>query len=508
MTESSMPAPNHIPDRIEAEPQGSPTAEAYASAFRHRGWLGRVAALGLCLVMALPSPESSAASTEETVESDLGALRLIHPEGAPKGLLFYLAGARGWDAATDATARALADQAYVVAGIEANTLSSPSPDGACRNLAATLARLAGQLGPQAQIPAGSLPLVLGDTEGASLAYAALLQGPPHSFHAVLTLDFCPADPVDQVLCPGVDGTTQILQDGRPRPVPRVESTWFALETDRGSACPGDSVDSFVAQVDNARLVSAGGGPAATGGGGDWQRQLISLVQWLDPRIQDQLGVTVSTEDVAGLPLIETPAGQVEQTTFAVMLSGDGGWAALDRGLSAELAARGIRTVGWDSLAYFWKARSPEEASPDLARVIDHYLGAWHKRRVVLIGYSLGADVLPFLVSRLPARVRGSVALVVLLGPSPAASFEFHLSDWFSSTASSDAVATLPEIQRLAPTPRLCIYGDAEQLSVCPALAGSGVELRKVPGDHHFSNDYKGLADLILNALGTADQADP
>jgi type IV secretory pathway VirJ component len=288
----------------------------------------------------------------------------------------------------------------------------------------------------------------------------------------------------------------------------VESTWFALDTDRGSACPGASVDSFVAQVDNARLVSAGGGPAATGGGSDWQRQLISLVQWLDPRIQDQLGVTVSTEDVAGLPLIETPTGQAEQPTFAVMLSGDGGWAALDRGLSAELAARGIRTVGWDSLAYFWKARSPEEASPDLARVIDHYLGAWHKGRVVLIGYSLGADVLPFLVSRLPASVRGSVALVVLLGPSPAASFEFHLSDWFSSSASSDAVATLPEIQRLAPIPRLCIYGDAEQLSVCPALAGSGVALRKVPGDHHFDNDYKGLADLILNALGTADQADP
>ena len=502
-----MPASNHKLDPVNAQAPRFPAAILCAPASCQPGWPSRVAALGLCLLMAVSSPESSAGSTEETVESDLGALRLIHPDGAPKGLLLYLSGSRGWDSATDATARALADQAYVVAGIESATPGAPSTDGACWNFASTLTRLADELASQAQLPAGSLPVLLGDAEGASLAYAALLQAPPHSFHAVLTLDFCPAAPVDQRLCPSADGTTPMVRDGRLQPAPRVESTWFAFDTDRGLSCPGDAVDSFVAQVDNARLVSAGPGSAATGGAGDWQHQLISLVQWLDPRIQNQLGVTMSTTDVAGLPLIETPEGQAEQTTFAVMLSGDGGWAALDRGLTAELAARGVRTVGWDSLAYFWKARSPDEASRDLARVIDHYLGAWHKDRVALIGYSLGADVLPFLVSRLPARVRGSVALVVLLGPSPAASFEFHLSDWFSSTASSGALATLPEIQRLDPTPRLCIYGDAEKLSVCPDLAGSGVELRKVPGDHHFDNDYEGLATLMLTAMGTANHAD-
>lgn len=508
MTESSMPTPNHKPGRIEASAERSPVAVARAPNARRRGWPSRVAALGLVVLMILPFLESSAAPTEETVQSELGALRLIHPEGALKGLILYLSGTQGWDSATDATAQALANQAYAVVGIEPTALSAGDEGGACLNLGAALTRVAEQQGSQAQTPSGSLPLLLGDAEGASLAYAALVQAPSHSFHAVLTLDFCPTQAVDRVLCPGADGTTQILRDGLPQPVPRVGSTWFVLDTDRGSACQGDAADSFVGKVDNARLVSAAGGAAAAGGSGDWQHQLTSLVQWLDPRIQNQLGISVSTEDIAGLPLMETPAGQADQSTFAVMLSGDGGWAALDRGLTAELAARGIRTVGWDSLAYFWKARTPEEASRDLARVIEHYLSAWHKSRVVLIGYSLGADVLPFLVSRLPAPVRGAVALVVLLGPSPAASFEFHLSDWFSNTASSDSVATLPEIQRLAPTPRLCIYGDAEELSVCPQLAGSGVELHKVPGDHHFNNDYKGLADLILTALGTPDPAGP
>jgi len=482
-------------------------AIAPASARPRLGWPR--ALVGLCMaLLTVLSPPLAAGLAEEQVASEVGTLRLIHPEGEPKGLLLYLAGERGWDPATDATAQALAEQAYLVAGIESAALKPPSAPGTCWNLGAVLTRLADQLAGQARIQAGSLPLVLGEGEGASLAYAALVQAPPQSFHAVLTLDFCPSRPLDSSLCPDADGSAPIQRDGLPQPAPRVESTWFALTTDRGSPCSGDSVDSFVAQVSNARLVSSGGGTVPTGGAGDWQRQLIALVQWLDPRIQNQLAVAVSTEDMAGLPLTEVPPAHEDQTTFAVMLSGDGGWAALDRGVAAELAARGISAVGWDSLAYFWKARSPEEASQDLSRVIHHYLDAWHKARVILIGYSMGADVLPFLVNRLPPALRGSVALVALLGPSPSASFEFHLSEWLSSASTQDSLPTLPELKGLGPTPLLCIYGDAEKGSVCPALAGTGAELRKVPGDHHLDRDYQGLANLILSeikGIGPADR---
>jgi len=39
---------------------------------------------------------------------------------------------------------------------------------------------------------------------------------------------------------------------------------------------------------------------------------------------------------------------------------------------------------------------------DLTRILRHYLPAWNRQKVVLVGYSMGADVLPFLISRLPA----------------------------------------------------------------------------------------------------------
>ncbi len=44
-------------------------------------------------------------------------------------------------------------------------------------------------------------------------------------------------------------------------------------------------------------------------------------------------------------------------TFAVILSGDGGWAGLDKKVAAALAAQGIDVVGIDSLRYFWSERT-------------------------------------------------------------------------------------------------------------------------------------------------------
>jgi len=60
----------------------------------------------------------------------------------------------------------------------------------------------------------------------------------------------------------------------------------------------------------------------------------------------------------------------------------------------SLAANGIPVIGLDSLRYFWSARSPQGLGADLDRMIRYYLTQLGKQRVVLIGYSQGADVLP------------------------------------------------------------------------------------------------------------------
>ena len=135
--------------------------------------------------------------------------------------------------------------------------------------------------------------------------------------------------------------------------------------------------------------------------------------------------------VSDLPLVEVPAPgpPAGGLVAAVLLTADGGWAALDRGVAAALARDGVPVVGWSSLDYYRTARTPEKAADDLARVLRHYPARWGGRRALLIGYSFGADVLPLLVNRLPPDLRPRVAGGALIGFSREAVFEFHVSNW-------------------------------------------------------------------------------
>src|SRR5207237_1436566 len=91
--------------------------------------------------------------------------------------------------------------------------------------------------------------------------------------------------------------------------------------------------------------------------------------------------------------------------------------------------QGIPVAGFDSLRYFWSARTPDGLAADLDRVIRYYAARWRRSEVVLIGYSQGADVLPFAINRLPAATRARVRSTALLGPGQKASFEFHVTNW-------------------------------------------------------------------------------
>jgi type IV secretory pathway VirJ component len=200
-------------------------------------------------------------------------------------------------------------------------------------------------------------------------------------------------------------------------------------------------------------------------------------------------------DISGLPLVEVPATGRPGDLLAVMLSGDGGWAGLDRQVADVLTANGVAVVGWDSLRYFWTARTPDVAAVDLARIIRYYTRKWGKSRVIAVGYSLGADTMPFMVNRLPPDARDRIALTALLGPGKEAFFEFHVSLWLGKSGGGLPLA--PEMARLADTNVLCIYGAEETDSACEGLAAN--RRLRLPGGHHFDGNYEELGRRILQA---------
>ena len=198
----------------------------------------------------------------------------------------------------------------------------------------------------------------------------------------------------------------------------------------------------------------------------------------------------------GVPLVEVPTRAQGRNEMAVLLTGDGGWAVTDKGLSEALAKGGIPVVGWNSLRYFLTRKGPDRAARDLERVLRLYLPRWGKERVILIGYSFGADVVPFLANRLPPDLAERVSVVALLGPSGQADFRFHPTEWLGKPA-ADSQPVLPELEKLQGKKILCAYGREEKKSLCPGLPDGLAHLLPRPGGHIIGKGYGPIAEWIL-----------
>ena len=205
--------------------------------------------------------------------------------------------------------------------------------------------------------------------------------------------------------------------------------------------------------------------------------------------------------VKDLPLVEVPAASGDRDVLAVLVTGDGGWAVPDRGLSQDLSNSGVAVVGLNALKYFWKPKTPDETGADLTRILRHYLAAWRKTRVVLIGYSLGADTLPFMTTRLPEDLLSRVVVIALLGPSSSAEFEFHVLDWIGAGPQKNTLPTIPEIEKFpAGIKLLCVYGEGDDDQICTKLDPHRVHCIQLPGGHRLKSGYGPVSTAILEAL--------
>ncbi|HEV2721721.1 MAG TPA: AcvB/VirJ family lysyl-phosphatidylglycerol hydrolase [Thermoanaerobaculia bacterium] len=202
---------------------------------------------------------------------------------------------------------------------------------------------------------------------------------------------------------------------------------------------------------------------------------------------------------AKLPLVEVPSTRGVSDTLVVFVSGDGGWAAIDKSISKVLADNGLSVVGLNALQYFWTKRTPETAAHDLQTICDRYLASWKKGRLLFVGYSRGADVLPAMISRLSPELRQKIRLIALLGPSPTVQFEFHVADWLRSAGTGYAVK--PEVDKLRGHSILCLSGEDDKDSLCRELGGRPhINVVTLKGAHHFDGGYEKLGQIILEQL--------
>ena len=206
-------------------------------------------------------------------------------------------------------------------------------------------------------------------------------------------------------------------------------------------------------------------------------------------------VTLPAATPRTLPLRVLPVARPGRS-MAVVLSGDGPFAGLANRLADDLHEAGIPSVVWHSTSYYWTPRTPEEAAGDLDLVIRHFGERWGRERVLVVGYSMGADIAPFLINRLPEPTRARVDAAALVAMAHDAVFEFRVEQWWTDT-SAPTRAVRPEVERLRGVRVVCVHGRGDDRGACPEMASSGARVVELRGGHHFRGDYPRLSRIVV-----------
>jgi len=394
---------------------------------------------------------TTAAHAETLPGGRYGEITLTKPSG-PMRAFIVLFSDKNWTSADAQSADALAAKGAMVVGVDTAqyAASLATHQEACHKLVGDAESVSHQLEREVQSSRYFSPMLMGTGQGGILAEKALAQAPDNT----------------------VAGAVSVAPDVQLDP--------------RFNPCPPDPT-----------ITHAKGLPGfyETGPLGAATSKADALLALAAPHLRVH---EATDEDVSDLPLVELPAAHPTDL-LAIVISGDGGWRDLDKTIGESLQKDGVSVIGIDSLRYFWSAKTPEQTSQDLARVIRAYSARWHSQHVALIGYSFGADVMPFAYNRLPEAVRSKVSFVSLMGFAPNADFQIRVTGWLGMPASTDALKVRPELAKLPPAMVQCIYGAAEKDTLCPALTKTGIEVIETGGDHHFGGDYSMLARRILDS---------
>jgi type IV secretory pathway VirJ component len=425
-----------------------------------------------------------------------GDLHVARPAQSAQGAVVFFSDRDGWTAHEDAYAAALAGAGQLVLGIDlpAYLKELGSLDDTCSRPEAHVQEVVHWMERHENFADYRAPRVIGLGSGANFAYATTAQAPTGAFSDLVTVGWRYAMRTPKPLCAGDAGEVS-RADGKSGEVISVASfpvPWWPMPLADSASFDGFAVLRASSVGSIADLWSQ-----ATSQESNAPRRLIAQLGRVD-RARTHHADPLA-QDVADLPLTEIdPTGPVAPI-IAVVVTGDGGWAGLDKGIAEVLSQQGVRVVGFSSLKYFWRTRKPEEAATDLTRVISHYSVQQPDARFVLVGYSFGASLAPIVVNRMPADIQKKISAQFMISPDPEAVFEIKVGDWFGNAHHEGTIPVGSEVAK-SPIPVFCVHGEEEEDSVCPQLDAKTTTQLRLPGGHHYDGDYAALGHLVAAHL--------
>jgi type IV secretory pathway VirJ component len=428
----------------------------------------------------------------ETLDYGLfGTLHLTRPDADAAPTVLFFSDRDGWTPRQDALAASLADNGAFVVGFDLPTYLKKlgSISGKCSYPAGHVEEVAHWIERHEGFATYTVPLVVGDGAGAAFAYALTAQAPAGTFAALMTLGWDAAFRLPKEFCAGDAGAMTAADAGGARvvPVKHLPLPWLPQPFASGARVDGMLADVRVGADALGALMPGFASSANVG---------ATFARW---RRREESARVAVPDDLADLPITDIPPTKGDAHRIAIIITGDGGWAGLDRGVADALNADGVRVIGFSTLKFFWHKQTPDAAAKAIARIVQHYGKQYPDARFVLIGYSFGASLVPVVANRMPDDERAHVDGGVMISPDDEAVFEIHVGDWFGSTHHDEAIPLGPELAA-SKIPLVCVHGAEEDDSYCLKPQPPTVRAVALAGGHHYEGNYAALGDLIVKNL--------
>jgi type IV secretory pathway VirJ component len=462
----------------------------------------KITFLTLFLLIVFFTRGRSAVPGDSIIVPVFGKVYVFNRTTTPQNVVIMISGDGGWKFGVVGFSQTFSDMNSLVIGVDIlqyfKNLKLRTED--CYSIAADFVQLATIVEKKYDFPDYQPPVIMGYSSGATLVYGILAQARPGTFIGGISIGFCPDLELPKPLCEinglkikvDVPGKRYILQ-----PDEELGNPFIVLNGKLDKICNYPDAVDFISKTKNAELITL---PKVGHGFAKWSD---FMPQWkeaysgLIARYEKDKPQKVDIGEVKDLPVIITNSKFLDkEAPVALLISGDGGWYGFEQQIADNLAKQGIPTVGLDSKKYFWSRKTPEETAGDIAKALNFYGKLWGRNKFVLIGYSLGAEIVPFIVNRLPEEVKSKVISSVLLSPATTTDFEIHISNMLGMGNRQNTYNTTEEIIKMQTINTLLIFGDGEKNQLPELLNGTAVTIKKIPGDHH----YKFNLPLIMQTM--------
>ncbi|MCW3119579.1 MAG: hypothetical protein JWM28_3661 [Chitinophagaceae bacterium] len=198
--------------------------------------------------------------------------------------------------------------------------------------------------------------------------------------------------------------------------------------------------------------------------------------------------------VSQLPVTVLPGSDTTKPLI-LYISGDGGWNNFSTSFINTINSKGYPVVGLNAKEYFWHKKDAARTAKDVISLLAVHMKNMKAKNIVLIGYSFGADVMPFVATRFDKNIQDKLKYIVLMSPSETTDFEVHVADLLGiGKQSGESVPA--EINKI-PQPLLFVFGDKEDGFPLKEITIKNYKVNKLPGGHHYDGDPTAVCNVIL-----------